>query len=51
MVQGEKINAAVDTAAEGTLESERVFNRFRVKPPVLRNCKLATADRELLMQV
>ena len=49
-VQGERINAVVDTAAEGTLISDKVFNRFKIKPPVIRNCKLATAGRELMMQ-
>ena len=28
---------------------DKVFQRFKVKPPVIRNCKLATAGRELLM--
>ena len=49
-VQGEVVNAVVDTAAEGTLISDRVFDQFKVKPPVIRNCKLATAGRELLMK-
>ena len=47
--QNEEMNAVVDTAAEGTLLSGRVYQKLRVKPPVIRNCKLATAGRELMM--
>ena len=49
-VQGEKVNVVVDTAAEGTLISDRVFDRLKVKPSIIRKCKLATAGRELMMQ-
>ena len=48
-VEGNRVQAVVDTAAEATLISDRLFYTLNPPPPFIRPCKIATAGRELSM--
>ena len=48
-VEGNRVQAVVDTAAEATLLSDRLFYTLNPPPPFIRPCKIATAGRELSM--
>ena len=48
-VEGHRVQAVVDTAAEVTLISDRLFHTLNPPPPFIRPCKIATAGRELSM--
>ncbi len=46
-VEGIKLEAVVDTAAQVTLISDQVYHKFREKPPVIKNISLNTAGRQM----
>ncbi|MES9879305.1 MAG: reverse transcriptase family protein, partial [Sedimenticola sp.] len=46
-VEGIKLEAVVDTAAQVTLISDQVYHRFKDKPPVIKNISLNTAGRQM----
>ena len=48
-MEGHRVQAVVDTAAEVTLISDRLFHTLNPLPPFIRPCKIATAGRELSM--
>ena len=48
-MEGHRVQAVVDTAAEVTLISDRLFHTLNPPPPFIRPCKIATAGRELSM--
>ena len=49
-LQGILIKAVVDTAAEVTIISDRIFNELKPKPPCLKKVILRTAGRDLKMK-
>ena len=48
-MEGHRVHAVVDTAAEVTLISDRLFHTLNPPPPFIRPCKIATAGREMSM--
>ena len=50
ILQNVPVKAVVDTAAEVTIISDRIFNEMDPKPPCLRRVTLYTAGRDLSMQ-
>ncbi|XP_053391395.1 uncharacterized protein LOC128554171 [Mercenaria mercenaria] len=46
-VGGKRVDAVVDTAAEITLISDRLYYTFRKRPPVLKTITLMTAGRDM----
>ena len=49
MVQEREISAVVDTAAEVTIISEKIFESFEEKPPILKRVTLNTAAKDATM--
>ena len=48
-IQDQTIHAVVDTAAQVTMVSDKVYNALSRKPPKLRDVRLLAAGREMSM--